>query len=285
MLFGKKTAITLSSLVFLSIVSACSSNVVPSSVSLKGDSNFQDSNLVTRLSSTVTQSKQDPSHFFIDAGNGQKTGVSISMKLNLGTGGDFKVKAGGSADGTPQKVVADLAKLKVALIEGSETAPPSSLAGALDIGSGTDTGHVIAGKTGSSPTITFTNVPANSSTTDKAYWIAVSALDSLNADITNKVSHDFVGSDGNYYYVSDANGGVDRLFAVGDPFVGEDATASVGSIQVAQDATANAGIIYVVSSLDTLGMTLKLQDATGAKVDSLISVTDGSDMSGSITAQ
>lgn len=53
---------------------------------------------------------------------------------------------------------------------------------------------------------------------------------------------------------------------------------------MAQDATSNAGIIYVVSSLDTLGLSLKLQDATGAKVDSALTVTDGSDMSGSITA-
>ncbi|MFN4150226.1 MAG: hypothetical protein ACK4IX_04730, partial [Candidatus Sericytochromatia bacterium] len=186
----------------------------------------------------------------------------------------------------PQKVVADLAKLKIALIEGSETVAPTTLTGALDIGAGADTAVIINGKTGSAPTITFTNVPKNSSTTNKAYWIAASALDSSNADITNKTSgsYDFVGADSNYYSVSDSNGGVDRLSNTGDPFDGETG-AAVGSIQVAQDATANSGIIYVVSSLDTLGLSLKLQDATGAKVDSSLTVTDGSDMSGSITAQ
>ncbi|MFN4152788.1 MAG: hypothetical protein ACK4IX_17730, partial [Candidatus Sericytochromatia bacterium] len=95
MLFNKKAALSLSSLILFSLVSACSSNIAPNAVALNGDASFANSNLVNRISETVTQSKQDPSHFFIDAGKGQKTGVSISMKLNLGTGGDFKVKAGG----------------------------------------------------------------------------------------------------------------------------------------------------------------------------------------------
>lgn len=252
MLFGKKTALTLSSLVFLSIVSACSSNVVPSSVSLKGDSNFQDSNLVTRLSSTVTQSKQDPSHFYIDAGKGQKTGASFSVKLNFANGGAFKTKAANdSFSGTPMAMIADVTHLKVALIDSATS--PVDLTGAVTVGGSTTT---LLAKTGSSPTITFTNVPNSTN----SYWIAAAALQS-GTNIT-KVSAPLDDATHGRFYVTSTGGDAGLPGSVDVNKTGDGTTTPFQ---------------YSVTSTDALGMSLTLRDATGATIGSDVTVTNGGD--------
>lgn len=257
MLFGKKTALTLSSLVFLSIVSACSSNVVPSSVSLKGDSNFQDSNLVNRISETVTQSKQDPSHFYIDAGKGQKTGASLTVKLNFANGGGFKTKD--SANGTPMAMIADMTHLRVALIDSATS--PTTLAGAVSVGGFTTT---LLPKTGSSPIVTFTNVPESTS----SYWIAAAALAS-GTNITKVSAPINDGTHGRFYVTT----------------TGGDAGLP-GSVDVNKtgDGTTTP-FAYSVTSTTALGMALTLRDATGATVDSAVTVTNGGDRLATIVAQ
>lgn len=263
MLFGKKTALTLSSLVLLSIVSACSSNVVPSSVSLKGDSNFQDSNLVNRISETVTQSKQDPSHFYIDAGKGQKTGASLTVKLNLGKGG-FKTKAAITDNGTGASITSDIASLNVALID-SSAAPAGTLGTPVSQGTlvrnttGSITGYTtgIPGEPGTlgadgATTVTFTNLPASTN----EYWVAAAAfsnvIPSLLTNITNPAATITDATLGEYY-------------------------VSTGSKYVKTGIDASGRAAYLVEGAGTdLAINLKLLDATeGAKIGTDVNIEDG----------
>jgi hypothetical protein len=261
MLFNKKNALSISSLILFSLVSACSSNIVPNAVALNGDTSFANSNLVNRISETVTQSKQDPSHFFIDAGKGQKTGASLTVKLNFANGGDFKTKA--SSNGTPTAMFSDVTDLKVALIDSA--ASPTTLTGAKIIGGGAAIKATLPRTftaSGDGDTVTFTNVPESTN----SYWIAAAALSS-GTNIT-KVS-------------APLDGGIDGRFYV--TTTGGDA-ALAGSVEV-NKVGAVAPFQYNVTSTDALGMDLILRDATGANVESSVTVTNGGDRLTTIGAQ
>ncbi len=282
-LFSKKTAILFSSAILVSGLAACSPSVTPASVLVKGDANFVDLNSVTKISQTVSVSKQDANHFYVDAGNGQKTGVSFSVKLDFSSGGEFKAKA--SNDGTSSKVFADIQTIKVALLE-SPTKPTGST-------SISTLGKVIGGgsaklveltKTGVNPTITFSNVPENTTLATDNYWIAAAAFQST-TNITNVAGDIFTDPIEGSFYVTSGGGGVDRLNTTkGDLFYTGNSSMIVptGSVKVGRTLV-GGDINYFVSSFISLTMNLKLRDATGAKIDSAITVTPGNDKTSVIT--
>ncbi|MEK7431996.1 MAG: hypothetical protein AABZ74_02600 [Cyanobacteriota bacterium] len=281
MLFSKKTAILLSSAMLVSALAACSSGVAPVSVVVKGDANFVDLNSVTKISQTVSVSKQDASHFYVDAGNGQKTGASFSVKLDFSSGGAFKAKA--SDDGTASKVFGDITGIKVALLE-SATQPT----GATSIST---LGKVIGGgaaklieltRTGlasGATTITFSNVPENTTLSTDNYWIAAAAFQST-TNITNVAGATFTDGTDGAFYVTGGGGGVDRLNTSGLLF--DTFTVPAGSVKVGRTVVAG-NINYFVSTFTALTMDLKLRDAIGARVDSAITITPGSDKTSVIT--
>lgn len=279
MLFSRKIALFVTTALMVSAVSACSSNVTPVAVSLNGETSFADSNLVTRISENVTQSKQEASHFYIDAGNGLKTGASFSVTLKFLNGGGFQTKA--SADGTTSKIWSDVAKLKVALIQSASS--PTDLTGAKSIGPSNTTtlslAKTIAGVSGTT-TVTFTNVPENSSLATNSYWIAAAALGAGDVNITN-TNGITLGSE--KYYVSNGGGTVTLLNTSGNVFydtIGSAAmTCPAGSLKVGKVVDANGSTNYFVSNkVAPLTIPLQLKEATGATVDSLVTVTDGGDI-------
>lgn len=276
MLFGKKTAVSLSSMILLSVVGACSSNVTPMAVAVNGNTSFADSNLVTRISQNVTQSKQDPNHFYIDAGKGQVTGASLTVKLNLGNGG-FATKA--SSSGAPAKVIGDIASFDVALIDSSTSpvAMPATPTAAGNItktvtagtapvnGPLATTGSVGTGATtpttgtgpGVATVITFTNLPQSTN----AYWVAAAAKDSTLANITN-ASGTLTNAAGpgvlGQYYVSSTGGG-----------------ATTGSMKVTKSVLSGKAQ-YAVENTSDLGIAMTLADtAAGANIGSVITINDG----------
>lgn len=256
MLFNRKTALFVSSAILISAFGACSSGVTPAPVSVGGDVNFASSNLVTRISENVTQSKQDPSHFYIDAGNGQKTGASFSVKLNFANGGGFRTKA--SADGTATAMFGDMTHLRVALVASATS--PTDLTGAVTVGAATS--NLLAktvASSGGTATVTFTNVPG-AVTTGTKYWVAAAAYAS-GTNITNVTGATL--TDGTYGKFFVTNGG---------------GNAASGAVTVLQTVT-NAGLTfaYTVNSTTALTMALNLRDATGATVDSTVTVTNGAD--------
>ena len=270
MLFGKKTAVALSSMILLSVIGACSSNMTPMPVAVNGNTSFADSNLVTRISADVTQSKQDPNHFYIDAGKGQTTGASITVKLNL-SNGSFKTK---SANGTDlSSVASDIASFNIALID--SVARPTALGTPVKQGTiarttsgGTPTltgytpGNLVAGTGPALTTITFTNVPVNVTGT---YWIAAAAFNGATtpANITNITAP-----------------GAERFLdaTLGEFYV----TATSATVSAAWDATGHA--YFKVAPLTDLALPMKLKDAVvGANVGTAISVADGTAVYDSVT--
>lgn len=314
MLFNRKTALFVSSAILISAFGACSSGVTPVPVSVNGDVSFASSNLVTRISENVTQSKQDPSHFYIDAGKGQTTGASLTVKLNLGNGG-FKTK---SADGTPAKVISDIGSFDIALLENTTgTAPSGSVAnlaatattfvaggnvvrtttasgilaghatsnsvnGTTLVGNGpTDTtapgaGDGIVGNDALVTTITFTNVPA--STTAKSYWVAAAAKDSAGtANITN--ASGTINTAG--VSATPTTNGASSINLIAGRYYVSTAGGTSGAIRVTADVVSGKAV-YHVSSTQDLVIAMTLADAlTGASVTSAITVNDGT--TGTIT--
>jgi hypothetical protein len=277
MLFSRKIALFAVTALMASAVGACSSSVTPVAVSLNGETSFADSNLVTRISENVTQSKQDASHFYIDAGNGLKTGASFSVTLKFSNGGGFQTKA--SADGTASKIYSDMTQLKVALIQSA--ASPTDLTGVMNIGPSSTTTLTLAksvGASGGTATVTFTNVPENTTLLTDNYWIAAAALDSGNVNITNSNG---VSLGGEKYYVSNGGGGVTLLNTSGLLFYDAGGAAAMtcpaGSLKVGKQVTAGSTNYYVSNKVAPLTIPLQLKEATGATVDSLVTVTNGAD--------
>lgn len=254
MLFNRKTALFVSSAILISAFGACSSGVTPVPVAVNGDVSFTNSNLVTRISENVTQSKQDPSHFYIDAGNGLKTGASFSVKLNFANGGAFKTKA--SANGTTTAIFSDMTHLRVALIASATS--PTSLTGAVTVGAATS--NLLAktvASSGGTATVTFTNVPG-AVTTGTKYWVAAAA-EASGTNITNVTGATLTDATYGKFYVTNGGG-----------------NAASGAVTVTQTVT-GAAYSYAVDSTTALTMALNLRDATGATVDSTVTVTNGAD--------
>lgn len=311
MLFNRKTALFVSSAILISAFGACSSGVTPVPVAVNGDVSFTNSNLVTRISENVTQSKQDPNHFYIDAGKGQTTGASLTVKLNLGNGG-FKTK---SADGTPAKVISDIGSFDIALLENTTgTAPTGSVAnlgaaatlvaggnvvrttaasgilaghatsnsvnGSTLVGNGTTDGVLPAtGVTGVNAlvtTITFTNVPA--SNTGKSYWVAAAAKDSAGtANITN--ASGTINTAG--VSATPTTNGASSVNLIAGRYYVSTAGGTSGAIRVTTDVVSGKAV-YHVSSTQDLVIAMTLADAlTGASITSAITVNDGT--TGAIT--
>lgn len=279
MLFGKKAAVTLSSMILLSAISACSSNVTPMAVAVNGDASFANSNLVTRISQNVTQSKQDPNHFYVDAGNGQTTGASVTVKINLGNGG-FKTK---SANGKPAKVASDVASFDVALIDAA-SAPsniPATITSAQATAGLKAFGNITKNITNTTPTadgliggpgvtgvgvtpsatgtpsaatiITFTNVADSSG----AYYVAVAAK-----EVTTGVN------------ITNPSGTLDNTTGPGALLAGKYYVSS-NSIAVTKEVSGGKAL-YKVSSTGDLTVPLYLLDATtGADLTSVVTVNDG----------
>lgn len=279
MLFNKKTALLLSSSILVSVIGACSSNVIPMARPINGDISFANSNLVTRISENVTQSKQDPNHFYIDAGNGQKTGASFTIKLNFGSDG-FKTK---SNSGTVASVVGDISHIDVALIK-KATSPNLP----ADMTTPIVTGHLvrtIAGSTIAAPTtpavngtngtgtvgagalvnvITFTNVP------DGTFWVAAAAVSGGTTNITSTVSPSISAA---------TPGAVPATIVNGNYFVstGGGDGGLLGSVTITKDVV-SLKAQYVMSAAAIaapLTLTLPLLSAGGAVITSDVTVNDG----------
>lgn len=262
-------------LLIAGIISGCSSSVTPSTASISGSTNFSDSNLVTRISENVTQSKQDSNHFYIDAGKGQITGASLTVKLNLGNGG-FNTKA--IANGAGAKITSDITSFDVALIDSASS--PNNIP-ATPAGFGTVTKTIATAGVASADgtprtlgsgniytTITFTNVPES---TNK-YWVAVAAkagavnITNLAGTLTNTTEPGAMTA--GKYYVSTTGGG-----------------ATAGSMIVTRSVLSGRALYQVESTTD-LAVALTLADATtGATIGSVVTVNDGTtDITGGVTA-
>lgn len=141
-----------------------------------------------------------------------------------------------NSNGTASSKVADIANFDVYLID-SASAPTGAITSRFG------PFEVTANLSLSQQTIIFNNVP---SSTNK-FYVAIKAKDTGGGNITNIGSGKTIS--GEFVYVSTTGG---------------DATGQVG-----------VDIAHVVSSVDALGVALKLKDALGATLDSTVTVTDG----------
>jgi hypothetical protein len=301
MLFSKKSALLLSVALFISALGACSSSVV-STVSLNGDANFANSNLVNKISERISQSKLDPNHFYIDAGNGEKTGASLSVKVNFGNG-TFKTK---STDGSTAKIISDVTGFDVALVESTTGTPPSGtgvaltgLTGGTLIAAGNLTRTMVTGTASSNGLfpadggtgavginattgiVTFVNVPQNSGVVNtKRYYVIAAAKDTGGLNITNAAGPinalatvAFVGAGtpapaaitlvAGRYYISTTGGDTVTVGAL-------------GSEGVTKQVVTGKAVYHIFSAGADLGIPLVLSDtSTGANVTSEIKVNDG----------
>lgn len=279
MLFGKKAALLLSSAMLVSSLGACSSGISTTPVAVNGDVNFANSNLVTRISETLSVSKEDPNHFYIDAGKGEKTGVSFSVNLNFG-GSKFNTKA--SASGSVAKVATDVTHIDIELVK-SASAPTSianldtngvitaHLARAGTAGTGAVNGlfpapGTLATNGGTTTVITFTNI------NDGTYWVAAAALTgTTNIGALTLPANGFTG-------VAPATKGTGgTAIGAGSYFSSTfGGTGASGSVVVTKEIV-GLKAQYVIQAGDTtpIGMNIPLLEAGGATIESSIKLDDG----------
>lgn len=266
----------------MSALGACSSGISTTPVAVNGDVNFANSNLVTRISETVSVSKEDPNHFYIDAGNGQKTGASFSVNLNF-AGSKFQTKA--SASGTPAKIASDVDTIDLVLTNGAK---PTSLTtlnttsiltarisriGTVGVGVGSApvnglmSGTGFVGLNGTTPVVTFTNIIEGN------YWVAATAL-------TGSVNIAALNAPGAILGTPTAKSvgtGNGTTVGLGNYFVsGFGGTGGAGGVIVTKEVL-GLKAQYVIQAGDTapIGMNIPLLEATGATVESAIRIDDG----------
>lgn len=178
---------------------------------------------------------------------GKQPGASFAMSFRIGGAEDFSIKA--STSGSLAKTSADISSFKVYLLE--DTTAPSG-----DIGSKVVAGpvSVSANLSGSNQTFVFSNVAANSAS--KKYYVGLQAFDASNANLTASTGKT-VGSAA----VALSNAGGDGL----------------GGVQVNADLSITGG------QEGRLNVLLPLLNATGASLDSQVTVQNGSSSIGPVS--
>jgi len=253
MTFQKKLMLSVSSLMLVASVAACSSNPVPTSTDIKGGADFSQVYSLNSPNVKVVSDSVAKDHIIVDVGNGKKTGASFSVKINLASGNNFKTK---SADGVPPKTVAaDLQSLKFWLVR-SVGAPTGNVGGTF-----TSAAAVSLDTTTGTHTATFTNVPDN--TGGQSYFVAAAAYNVLIAGTQNAASNIDNTTVGTAAPITfGAGNGAYFSTTGGDP-------GNLGSVKVANFLLSPAG------ATTDLGVSIKLLDGIGATVTGTTSVNDG----------
>lgn len=262
----KKVSLSFLPLMVISSLAACSSNNVVSSANFQGNVDFSKTNIVSNATKVTKTFENGTEHILADVG-AVKDGASISVKLNLNNGGEFKTKAATNSSGTAAATTGQIQSVKVWLVDMTPVNPitPGTL-----IPSGNVKKVVSFDTTNASSTITFTNV----GTSTGSYYVAVAAYNNNSANQTPANN------------ISNSTSAPNRvMFGSAYPFqwaaisqLGGDSAPSsnIGSVSV------GASPSFTVSSTAGLNVGLTLADNTGATIQADATATGGGAFGGSI---
>jgi sugar lactone lactonase YvrE len=232
---------------------------------LNGNVDFSAANKSIKVEPVDITTSPGNEQISVDVGNGVKTGASISFKLNLDSGENFKTQ--GNKDGNPAFTAAGVKSLKVWLIELDTGSSPITAGASIT----PTAGYVFSyDNLTTSPTVTFKNVKENKTTPQQqSYYVAVAAYkdfvaagQSLSDNITNtKSGSNRVMISGSIPAAISAGGG--------DGAAPLSLTARAGSVIVSSPPN------FTVSSIAGLTLNLKLLDETGATIAAAVTAQSG----------
>jgi hypothetical protein len=270
--FSKKISFTVSSLIAMLTVAACSSgNPGMSTATIDGNVNFSKANIakpaIVPVIEKVVKDELSDEHVFIDVGNGQKTGASFTVGLNFNAGA-FKTKAATNNNGFDGTITA-VKSVRVWLREGDVAFSP----GTSNLPTGTNQIAVFNydRQTTGSPLLTFTNVNASStapiaptSSGNNGYFVAVAAYNDT-----------IVGTHGGVVPANNVNANNSATDNASAVIAGEQ------TIFAKTGGDSNGGHVHVnadftVTSFSGLVAALVLKNAVGASIATDVNFTAGS---------
>ncbi|MBC7475940.1 MAG: hypothetical protein H7263_16780 [Candidatus Sericytochromatia bacterium] len=268
-------ALSISSLIFLSTFTACSSNSIPSTAHIQTSTNLSSFN---KVSSTLLKTEQNESNlitdtkneniFIADLGKGVTTSSTISVKLDFLKGKGFKLK--GSTAGQAPKTKTDIKLIRFYLVDSNASSLGNTniQSSSFDItGSSTGTlGTLFTNltNTGGTGTIKFINVSSGS------YYVAAAAYSSTTT----------INSTTNINNLNTLPAGNSTNINLTSP-----STINLGRFSLSNsggDAPGLSGLVTVGSSYNlinngtaTLGLSLNLADSVGASIETDVTFIDG----------
>ncbi len=268
-------ALSISSLIFLSTLTACSSNNIPSTANIQTATNLSSFN---KVSSTLLKTQNNDLNlitdtkneniFIADIGKGITTSSTISVKLNFLKGKGFKLK--GSTSGQAPKTKTDIKLLRFYLVDSNasslnDTNIKSPYFDVKATSTGT-LGTLFTNLTSSGGvgTIKFINVLSGS------YYVAAAAYSSttiINSTTNiNNLNTLPAGSSTNINLTSPSVTDLGRFFLSTS---GGDAPGLSGFV------TVNSSYKLINNGTATLGLSLKLADSVGASIETDVTFIDG----------
>jgi sugar lactone lactonase YvrE len=267
MSLNKKSILSLAALA--AVLASCSSSKDIAVFIKSNGVDFSSANSRIKIE-PVTNDNINPGNekITVDVGQGVKTGASISFFLNFAPGESFQAKA--NKDGHAAFTASAVKSIKAWLVELPTGSSPVSSGSNITPVAGSVFSY---NNTTTTPQITFTNVPQNGTGPQKSYYVAVSAYKDniagsffglpnqpLAANITNTTTaSNWVMINGTTPAII-SDGGGDASLAL---------TARAGSIIVGNPPN------YTVSSTTGLILNLRLQDETGASIETSVTAQAG----------
>jgi hypothetical protein len=268
---SKKVTYSISFLIALLTIAACSSNssTVPAMATIDGNVNFSRANLVSGIKLTQKIEANGLQHIFADVGNGQKTSASFSVNINLSDGGEFKTKAASAtnANGSAAAVRANVLALKVWLFDLAATPNAGTILTGANVAAGGSTFSFNIANASGSAQVTYVNVPVN---VTGRYYIGAAAYNSTTINPSTNITTYNQTNTNTMFFVpaNNTNTFFTSLEAI--------ALSNGGGGSPTGSVLVSAGSPITVDVTTGLTIALKLKDDTGATLQADVNFTDGS---------